>query len=130
MINKRPILSILFAAICLAAPVSNAFDLEQAAVLEGQFRSIAVQCGDPEFATTFVGNSKLHVAAMLQGTDQASIELVESAIRTVMDDPSMANIPEEKCQKLIGPLKQLDESRLGALMLSQELSKSMIGGNR
>ncbi len=118
----------LFGALCLLTPLAaHSFDLEQAAVLEAQFRSIAVQCGDSEFATQFISNSKLNVAAMLHDSDQAGIDLVESAISTIMADPAIANIPADRCPKLLDALKQLQESRMGALKLSQELSKSIMG---
>lgn len=119
------LIPVFITACLLAAPV-QAFDIEQAAAIEGLFRGIAVRCGTPEFASNFIAASKKQVAIAVEAQEIGpAVKDVEAKIIGYSEHPDVQAIPMSECEALISQLEHLHVNREKALHSAKEVVKEL-----
>lgn len=127
--SHKKLRAAFFCAIAFGSTYSQGaygLDVAQAVKLEGIFRAIAVQCGDPAFAKIFISESRSQVRVSLQGGQvTASPEQIETQIHATMRHPELQQVIADKCPVLLPQLRELHQTRINAMKATDEVKKGM-----
>lgn len=114
------------------AHAQGAFNVDNAAAVEGLFRGAAVRCASPEFAQRFVDVSKALVAFSLQGEGPIDTAQIEDAIARHANDPRFDRLNKDKmCGDMLPKLEALYKNRLASLQEAQRAADALrdLAGN-